>query len=565
MTWLYVPGTSSPSAQVSEGLNSASLSLSDYSVNALVVSATWKGKPLQPQAWLRQWKRGGFIRRLSGLTCSPSTLEHGVASFISSLREIPAKTTPLQENERAKTASDSSLPKSSVSPKSAGLLLSSARTSRGTRTDSSRPSSRHWKDWATALRQEYSVRPKPETPCAASDCSSWPSPTVKSEAQTSANPTPGQTGGDTLKGVAQEWMAPVADDTGTRSKRYGQGGMALSMQASQWEAPSVAVTEGSRMTRGGDRSNELLLTGQAIALSEKLHWPGPAARDHKGTNSAHHLEVSTGSLHLDQLPNFVEHCFRLPSSPDQPIAGGSMSSTDSPNSNQHSAKRKLNPIFVEALMRWPTGLSGFERQATVLIPSLQPTPFCVCDRGYQNDPNKNVSALRQGNAQTSKAFTETLGQAPLVRPILHDGRQGSEAEALPALRSKFHSHEQQEARDAVLLNPMREPRAADQRAISENACGREGSHSAPGCEGGGTGQAASLNGDRSSLGSREAEQCPVELGGNEQLSAFGRAHERQPTCAPLSAYDRWWMMMLPFVSALCSATPEAKQMELFAA
>jgi hypothetical protein len=26
-------------------------------------------------------------------------------------------------------------------------------------------------------------------------------------------------------------------------------------------------------------------------------------------------------------------------------------------------KRKLNPIFVEALMRWPTGLSGFERPA----------------------------------------------------------------------------------------------------------------------------------------------------------------------------------------------------------
>jgi hypothetical protein len=39
-----------------------------------------------------------------------------------------------------------------------------------------------------------------------------------------------------------------------------------------------------------------------------------------------------------------------------------MSSIDGPNSNQPSVKRKLNPIFVEALMRWPTGLSGFERQ-----------------------------------------------------------------------------------------------------------------------------------------------------------------------------------------------------------
>lgn len=164
----------------------------------------------------------------------------------------------------------------------------------------------------------------------------------------------------------------------------------------QWEGPSVAVTDGSRMTRGGDRSDELLLTGQAVKCSEQMlnwaepkasdaekagpnmrgskgdvplpaqamNWPGPAARDFKGTNSADHLLVSSGSLHLDQLPNFVEHVFRLPSSPDHPtIAGGSMSSTAGPNSNQPSVKRKLNPIFVEALMRWPTGLSGFERPA----------------------------------------------------------------------------------------------------------------------------------------------------------------------------------------------------------
>ena len=39
-----------------------------------------------------------------------------------------------------------------------------------------------------------------------------------------------------------------------------------------------------------------------------------------------------------------------------------MCSTDGPSSNQPSQRRKLNPIFVEALMRWPTGLSGFERQ-----------------------------------------------------------------------------------------------------------------------------------------------------------------------------------------------------------
>ncbi len=60
----------------------------------------------------------------------------------------------------------------------------------------------------------------------------------------------------------------------------------------------------------------------------------------------------------------AEQFFHPPSSQAQSIAGGAMSSTTSPNSNQPSVKRKLNPIFVEALMRWPTGLSGFERQET---------------------------------------------------------------------------------------------------------------------------------------------------------------------------------------------------------
>src|SRR5690606_14610862 len=51
---------------------------------------------------------------------------------------------------------------------------------------------------------------------------------------------------------------------------------------SQWEGPSVAVTEGSRMTRSGARSDELLLTGQAVKCSE--NWAGPAVQNCKGSS-----------------------------------------------------------------------------------------------------------------------------------------------------------------------------------------------------------------------------------------------------------------------------------------
>jgi len=358
--WLYVPETSSPCAPELEDSNSASNSPLPIGERLAEASAMWRGKPQPPQAWSRRWKQGGFIRLLSGLTCSPSTLDRGVASFISSLRAIPAKTTALPESAPEPMANGSLLPKSAALLKSAGLILSSARTCRGTRTDSLQPSSRHWSDWATALRQEYSARPRPEIPCDASDCSSWPSArAVDSE---SSGRRQGRGVSDTLTAVTREWIAPVADDTGARTKRYGQGGMALSMQADQWIAPRT-ITGGAETA---ERKKELGRTesGGGDLQAQANNWPGPAARDHKGINSPAHLEVSTGSLHLDQLPNFVEYCFHPPSSPDRLIAGGSTSSTDSPNSNQPSAKRKLNPIFVEALMRWPTGLSGFERQET---------------------------------------------------------------------------------------------------------------------------------------------------------------------------------------------------------
>lgn len=400
--WLYVPSlppaTSSPSALASADLNSASCSPCDIGERLAAASATWRGKPQPPQAWSRRWKQGGFIRLLSGPTCSPSMLDHGVASFISSLRETRARTTQLPESAPGPEENAFSPRRSAASPPGAGLILSSARTSRGTRTDSSTPSSRHWKGWATALRQEYSARPKPETPCDASDCSSWPSACV-TDSNGARNATSGRRvdgnhhAGTTLNDAVRDWAAPQARDHFpahteeyiAAKKAEGHGMRNLNDEAAKWEAPSVAVTDGSRLTRGGDRSNELLLTGQAVEASKQ--WAAPAAQNHKGSSEGSIIRAD-GKSREDILSYQAEQFFRppsslQPSSPDRPIAGGSMCSTDSPNSNQPSAKRKLNPIFVEALMRWPTGLSGFARQETawtrwwLLMPSFLSTLCCA--------------------------------------------------------------------------------------------------------------------------------------------------------------------------------------------
>lgn len=328
MSWLYVPGVA--------GLNSESVSLSDISERLAASSVQWRGKPQPPQAWSRRWKQGGFIRRLSGLTCEPSTLDRGVEQFISSLRVTPARTTPSQASAPEPTASASLPPRSPALPKSAGLVLSSARTSRGTRTNSSPPSLHHWKGWATALRQEYSARPALATPCDASDCSSWLSPRAEM----------------------------FEENAGTRARRLAQIDPAdrpgpngsIANQAAGWSSPKASDPEKAGPNMRGSKG-DVPLPGQAV------NWAAPAAQNHKGSSEGSIMRQD-GKSREDILSYQAEQFFRPPSFPGQPIAGGSTFSTDSPNSNQPSVKRKLNPIFVEALMRWPTGLSGFERQET---------------------------------------------------------------------------------------------------------------------------------------------------------------------------------------------------------
>ena len=103
-------------------------------------------------------------------------------------------------------------------------------------------------------------------------------------------------------------------------------------------------------------------------------WPTPASRDHKGENGEAHLTNGTGRPHMDQLPNFVAHCFTLPAqrkwtsgvSPSiwRPISRRlfrSAMSSVSPTVRRRWLrkgawkKRRLNPSFVEWLMSCPSG------------------------------------------------------------------------------------------------------------------------------------------------------------------------------------------------------------------
>lgn len=423
--WLYlppeaIPSTPSQSAPASEASNSDCNSLTAISERLCEASATSRGKLLPSQAWSRRWKRGGYILRLSGLTLEPSTADRFADAWISSLRATRAKAIALPESAAANSTTAGSSIAPSTSSIKAGLQPSSARTCRGTLTGNSPSQSRHWSDWAAALRSEYSARPKPAIRCAGSDSSSslddqWPAPQARTtgggeytdpdkaaarisdgvhqvnlseRAITWAAPQardhfPAHTdeyiaakkaqghGMRNLNDEAAQWMAPNVPNGGRSTSHAEQVGktmyhdgkkvqMGLESQASKWASPKASDPEKAGPNMRGSKG-DIPLPAQA------MNWAAPAARDYKGSNEGS-MYRQDGKSRADLLDCQAEQFFHPPSSPDQPIiAGGSTSSTDTPNSNQPSVKRKLNPIFVEALMRWPTGLSGFERPATALI------------------------------------------------------------------------------------------------------------------------------------------------------------------------------------------------------
>lgn len=132
-------------------------------------------------------------------------------------------------------------------------------------------------------------------------------------------------------------------------KERGAGGPDLQEQAQNWSTPTTALGESGGSDCTGKRRPENL-------ASQVKTWATPTARMHKGGGQA--VTRADGKSRLDML-DWQAEAFDPSSFPAPPIAGGSTSSTDGRNSNQPSARRRLNPIFVEALMRWPIGWTDF--------------------------------------------------------------------------------------------------------------------------------------------------------------------------------------------------------------
>lgn len=327
MTWLYVPGTASSFVQASGDLDLACPSLSP----SIAPSLTWRGKLMPPVSLSRAWKRATWMRRLSGLTLLPSTAYRGVAEFISSLPAIHASPIASPGNGAAQTMTASSSTKFCASSMSAGLFVSSGRTSRGMRTGNSPLSSAHWKQWVTALRLELSERRRLVRATFGNGSSSWPTVTVASR-RINESPSPGAAERPTLDIAAETWPTPTAVNRVRDEETMAKCAAFRKRNANQ---------------------NTVPLYLEEVALN----WMTPLVADagQKITHASHQKSLMVQAERDFQVLQAL--ALTDYSLPDRPTPSGPKSS---------ATRRRLNPRFVEWLMGWPIGWTSLEHAETGL-------------------------------------------------------------------------------------------------------------------------------------------------------------------------------------------------------
>lgn len=319
--WLHVPREAlSASAPESEG----SISGSPPSEWSLWCTSSGKPSP-HPSSW-PGWKTRSWVQRLSGTTCVPSTLAHGVAWWISSLAERRARISASPVSAlgwmaagAACSSSTSGSPSSARPPPSSGrtspeqlpLSLWSANTSRKEATEARGPSF-----------ERVTLEPLISAPAS----SSWPT----------AGASDGSKGGPNQRGSAGDLMLPSAAVQQTRG---------------QWPTPTV---------HGNYNRAGLSPTSGDGLHTAATNWPTPSARDWKSGQASQETH-DRNSRPLNEVA-----CQRGPLLlTTEP--GGNESSPPPPGSLQ------LNPLFVEWLMGWPLGWTDFAPVGTASYQHKPPT------------------------------------------------------------------------------------------------------------------------------------------------------------------------------------------------
>ena len=109
------------------------------------------------------------------------------------------------------------------------------------------------------------------------------------------------------------------------------------------------------------------------------HWPTPMANDgckpSAGNRRTADLTQTAGMWMTPTARDHKDGATSLANTPVNGLLGRQVLVTAMAGKDTSDVRRTLNPLFVEALMGWPTGWTGFASVATALAGSLEPVAF----------------------------------------------------------------------------------------------------------------------------------------------------------------------------------------------
>lgn len=167
------------------------------------------------------------------------------------------------------------------------------------------------------------------------------------------------------------WPTATAMDSigaGGRNESAKRGsthaGTSLTDAVKEWGTPSVADTTGGHKRRGGKRSQELLLPGQALEAMGVRMWAASTATDHKGSSQPGQLRGQLSEqVEQDWYPTPTAASYGSNAGGASPgpkrealeslARHGRLSRQD--EATKAHGRLVLNPLFVE----WLMGLRGW--------------------------------------------------------------------------------------------------------------------------------------------------------------------------------------------------------------
>ena len=279
--WLYVPSHSVPAAADSNG------ALTLQQAARLERSVGWNGKPSLSRTWYSRWKRAVWLRRLSGVTFDPSTLDAGVDAWISSLRDSPASRGASPASKLGQTI------RATCGPTAYESLSRLHRNSCSWKTSSLNlftEQHRTCEQWATAAREAASRRARLVLLTGGSGGSCWPTITRGDGQSGQTRPSPKRQGGaehESLRVAAAQWPTPNSRDykgqPGKGCTDRGGRGASLPRDVEAWTGDQSAMCSHQVQATSMDGESSSAKTTASPRLSPRfvswlMGWP-PTAPD----------------------------------------------------------------------------------------------------------------------------------------------------------------------------------------------------------------------------------------------------------------------------------------------